>query len=64
MVISELIEELERLKDLHGDMEVEFQHCDDGGTYPGSEEIHNIDVEVRSITSDKETYIEKLIVIS
>lgn len=64
MVISELIEELARLKDLHGDMEVEFQHCDNGGIYPGSEEIHDIDVEIRTITSDSDKYLEKIIVIS
>lgn len=51
------------LKDIHGDMDVEFQHCDDGGIYPGSEEIHDIDVVIRTITSDSDTYLAKIIVI-
>ena len=44
MKISELTEKLERLKEQHGDIEVEFQHCDAGGDYPGSEEIHDVQV--------------------
>ncbi len=42
MKISELAEKLERLKEQHGDIEVEFQHCDSGGDYLGSEEIHDL----------------------
>lgn len=44
MRISELIEKLERLKEQYGDIEVEFQHCDSGGDYPGAEEIHDVQV--------------------
>lgn len=44
MRISELIEKLKKIKEQHGDIEVEFQHCDSGGDYPGSEEIHDLRV--------------------
>lgn len=44
MKISELVEKLKELKEVHGDLDVEFQHCDDGGTYSGSEEISGVKI--------------------
>lgn len=49
MKISELVEALERLNEEQGDLEVEFQHCDSGGDYPGSEEVHD----VQAVESDE-----------
>lgn len=63
MVISELIEELERLKEIHGDIGVEYA-CEDEYEMPDSAEIHDFDVNIRSTTSGNDTYIEKFIVIS
>lgn len=49
MKISELIEKLEELKEEHGDLDVEFQHCDGGGIYYGSEEITDVEIVENSI---------------
>ena len=60
MKISELVEALERLKEEQGDLEVEFQHCDSGGCYPGSEEIHGLQVAETDKTQER---TEKIVLI-
>jgi len=47
MNISELIEELEKVKKEHGDIEVEIQYRDDGGYYYGSDDDINFNIEDR-----------------
>lgn len=47
MKISELIEKLEELKEAHGDLDVEFQHCDDGWATQGSEEVTDLSIASR-----------------
>lgn len=60
MRISELTEKLEKLKQEHGDIEVEFQHCDSGGCYPGTEEIHGLQVAETDKTQER---TEKIVLI-
>lgn len=47
MTISELIEELEKIKEKHGDIDVEYQYNDDGCMLSGSSDISGVYVETR-----------------
>lgn len=47
MTISELIEELEKIKEKHGDIDVEYQYNDDGYMLSGSSDISGVYVETR-----------------
>lgn len=51
MTISELIEELEKIKEKHGDIDVEYQYNDEGYTLLGSSDISEVYVEKRASPS-------------
>lgn len=42
MKISELITELENIKEKHGDIDVEYQYNDDGYMLSGSSDLRNL----------------------
>lgn len=48
MTISELIEELEKIKEKHGDIDVEYQYNDEGYMLLGSSDISDVYVETRN----------------
>lgn len=54
MTISELIEELEKIKEKHGDIDVEYQYNDDGYMLSGSSDISGVYVETRDWKSENE----------
>lgn len=54
MTISELIEELEKIKEKHGDIDVEYQYNDEGYTLLGSSDISEVYVETRNWKSENE----------
>lgn len=54
MTISELIEELEKIKEKHGDIDVEYQYNDDGYMLFGSSYISGVYVETRDWKSKNE----------
>lgn len=54
MTISELIEELEKIKEKHGDIDVEYQYNDEGYMLSGSSDISGVYVETRDWKSENE----------
>ena len=53
MKISELITELENIKEKHGDIEVEYTYNDDGYILSGSESVDEVYVETDGVTEKK-----------
>lgn len=53
MKISELITELENIKEKHGDIEVEYTYNDDGYILSGSESVDEVYIETEGVTEKK-----------
>lgn len=53
MKISELIMELENIKEKHGDIEVEYTYNDDGYILAGSESVNEVYIETDGVTEKK-----------
>lgn len=53
MKISELITELENIKEKHGDIEVEYTNNDDGYILSGSESVDEVYIETDGVTEKK-----------
>lgn len=53
MKISELITELENIKEQHGDIEVEYTYNDDGYILSGSESVDEVYIETDGVTEKK-----------
>lgn len=53
MKISELITELENIKEKHGDIEVEYTYNDDGYILSGSESVDEVYIETDGVTEKK-----------
>lgn len=62
MKISELITELENIKEKHGDIDVEYQYNDEGYTLLGSSDISEVYVETRNWKSENENPVMYVVI--